>query len=207
MRILLDECLLRRLKAQFPRCALRRSIELRWADSIRMKSVIAMLFMLTIGGCRKTSAPTRNEPVAMTNPRKQLLAHIQKVGDPNRPDAPRALVSLEEFFQGNDDYGSIGYNFYPDQPSPADFHALFKRIRSRGDVVDVRVQITSHDDPDAWPATDTVWLVTSAPTAEVATWLGERFAADELFDGFLPDRSYEDILIPPGTRPVGVWWD
>jgi hypothetical protein len=52
-----------------------------------------------------------------------------------------------------------------------------------------------------------VWVFTSASASEVATWLGERFAADEIFDGFLADQAYEDIVVPPGTRPVGVWWD
>ena len=28
------------------------------------------------------------------------------------------LVTLEEFFDGNNDYSSIGYNFPPPQPSP-----------------------------------------------------------------------------------------
>ena len=33
-------------------------------------------------------------------------------------------MALEEFVDGNNDYGSIGCNFGPKQPSPHEFHEL-----------------------------------------------------------------------------------
>lgn len=143
----------------------------------------------------------------MSDPRSKLLAHIARFGDINDPDGVRPLVALEEFFQGNDDLGSIGYNFYPDQPTPSEFFSLFRGIRARDDVADVRVEIAAHDDPEAWPTSETVWIISSATPADVASWLGERFAADELHDGFPSDQAYEPLTIPEGMRAIGVWWD
>jgi hypothetical protein len=49
--------------------------------------------------------------------RDRLLARIGDVNDFSRP---RPLVTLAEFFEGNTDPASIGYNL-PGDPSPQDF--------------------------------------------------------------------------------------
>jgi len=136
-----------------------------------------------------------------------LIERISRLGDFNDADTPHPLVSLEDFFEGNDDFGSIGCNFYPEQPAPAEFYAFFLDIRSKPSVADVRVEVTQHDDPGEWPFSDTIWIVTSESTQVVAAWLGERFAADEIFAGLHSDRPYEPIPIPDGMSAVGVWWD
>ena len=138
--------------------------------------------------------------------RQRLLARI---GDINDPSTPSPLVTLEEFFEGNDDLGSIGYNFYPNQPRPSEFYALFKEIRDRPEVADVRVQVMDLEDPDRWPSTETVWVITSASVKDVEKWLGERFAADDYFEGF-HDPEYlalEPYEIPKGMKAIGIWWD
>ena len=140
-------------------------------------------------------------------PLERLKERIAPAGDLGDLAALRPLVSLEEFFEGNDDYGSIGYNFYPDQPAPSEFFAVFKQIRSRSGVADVRVEVCQHENPDDWPSTDTVWIITSAPAAEVATWLGKRFLADEIFDGWTDHVRREAYPVPPGMKPIGIWWD
>ncbi|MEM8683370.1 MAG: hypothetical protein AAGF72_08075 [Pseudomonadota bacterium] len=136
------------------------------------------------------------------DPRRKLLAEI---GDINDFSLARPLVSLESFFLGNDDYGSIGYNFYPDQPSPSEFFELFAKIRSYSAVRDVLVQVQQHEEPDAWPSADTIWIVTDASVEEVAGWLGDRFRADELFEG-IPD-GVQTIDVPAGCQAIGVWYD
>jgi hypothetical protein len=168
---------------------------------------IAVLVVGSSLGCRNdTKHPAQNVPT-VSDSRKTLLDHIARLGDVNSPATPHPLVTLEEFFEGNNDFGSIGYNFHPDQPSPQEFYQLFKKIRSNPNVADVRVQVTQHDDPEAWPVTDTVWIITSESRESVARWLGKRFAADEILDGFQPNRRYESLLIPEGMKAVGVWWD
>jgi len=143
----------------------------------------------------------------MPDHRNVLIERISRLGDVNDPETPVPLVTLEEFFEGNDDFGSIGCNFYPDQPAPAEFYAFFRAIRARPSVAEVRVQVTQHDDPKGWPFSDTIWIITSESPQTVAAWLGERFAADEIFAGLHTDRPYEPIPIPDGMSAVGVWWD
>lgn len=152
-------------------------------------------------------------------PPPHLIERINRNGDINEPATPRPLLTLEEFFEGNDDYGSIGYNFHQGQPAPAEFYKLFRRIRERPDVHTVLVQVTQHEMPDEWPSTDTVWVITSAATATVSDWLGKRFAADELVTGWddlaicWPEGEEADVqplepyAVPAGMRPIGVFWD
>jgi hypothetical protein len=47
-------------------------------------------------------------------PLETLARRINRDGDINDRETPRPLLTLEEFLKGNSDYGSIGYNFYPD---------------------------------------------------------------------------------------------
>lgn len=138
----------------------------------------------------------------MTDTRQRLL---DRIGNINDFSLPRPLVTLEEFFEGNEDYGSIGYNFYPDQPAPSEFWQFFAKIRDREDVVTVLIQVSDQEDPDGWPSTDTVWVVTSASADDVNTWLGDRFQSDELIIG-IPDHV-EHIEIPDGFEAIGVWYD
>jgi hypothetical protein len=139
-------------------------------------------------------------------PLERIARRINRNGDVNDPETPRPLLGLEEFFEGNDDYSSIGYNLYSDQPAPAEFYALFRSIRDRADVADVLVEVSQHEDPAQWPSTDTVWIITSASVDEVRAWLGERFRPDEVREGWT-DRPRERYAVPAGMKPVGVWWD
>lgn len=138
--------------------------------------------------------------------KERLVARIHQNGDVNDPQTPSPLVSLEEFFDGNDDPGSIGCNL-PGGVLPADFRAALTSIRARPDVANVLVQVTMHDDPDAWPFSDTVWIVTSATPQAVHGWMPARLAPDEVLDGFPEDRPIETCTLPPGTRAVGLWYD
>jgi hypothetical protein len=114
------------------------------------------------------------------NHRERLLARIGNINDFSRP---RPLVTLEEFFEGNNDPGSIGYNLSM-PPTPAEFYALLKTIRTRPAVRDVRIQVMDLQDPDEWPSTDLIWIITSATPQEVRTWFPKNAAPDEMIDGF-----------------------
>jgi hypothetical protein len=138
------------------------------------------------------------------NPRDRLLARIGDINDFSRP---RPLVTLEEFFDGNDDPASIGYNL-PDPPEPREFYKLLVQIRKRPDVGDVRIEVKDLEDPDGWPSTDTIWVITSALPQEVRSWFPERLAPDEVVDGFAGSASsLETYSIPKGMRAVGIWYD
>jgi hypothetical protein len=138
---------------------------------------------------------------------RRIINRINRHGDIRDPDAPRPLVALEEFFDGNNDYGSIGCNFGPKQPSPHEFHELFLSIRNKPVVHDVRVHIPDHEDPNRWPSTEMVWNITSAGTEDVRQWFGGKYEADNLLRGFPDTVKLEKVPIPAKMKAIGVWWD
>jgi hypothetical protein len=87
---------------------------------------------------------------------ERIVNRINRSGDVNHAKTPRPLLSLEEFFEGNDSFGSIGYNFYPDQPSPTEFYEFFRLVRNKPSVAAVLVEISQHEVPEEWPSTDTI---------------------------------------------------
>jgi hypothetical protein len=116
-------------------------------------------------------------------------------------------VTLEEFFDGNTDPGSIGYNL-PDPPKPKEFYDLLKRFLDRPEVSDVRIAVMDHEDLERWPSTDTIWIITSASPDQVRSWFPARLAPDETWDGF--DKAaakFEPYEVPKGMRAVGAWYD
>jgi hypothetical protein len=104
---------------------------------------------------------------------ERIVNRINRSGDVNHAKTPRPLLSLEEFFEGNDSFGSIGYNFYPDQPSPAEFYEFFRLVRNKPSVAAVLVEISQHEVPEEWPSTDTIWIITSESAQDVSGWLGD----------------------------------
>jgi hypothetical protein len=134
----------------------------------------------------------------------RITARVRRLGDPDDPETPRPLLTIDEFFKGNTVAGSIGCNLDP-MPSPEQFYDLFKAIARRPEVKDIRVQITAFDDP-SWPFSDTVYVMTSASPEEVATWFPEELRPDETWEGFV-DQPYEPYEPPAGTKPVACWWD
>ena len=86
--------------------------------------------------------------------RKELLNKIKSDGFPDK----EVVLTLDEFFIGNKDIGSIGVNLYPDQPSLATFYETFKRLIQAGQVESVYVRIADVDDTE-WFYTDTIFIV------------------------------------------------
>ena len=137
--------------------------------------------------------------------KKKRDALLARVGEVNKKRSNLVLVTLEEFFDGNDDGGSIWCNL-ESEPSPAQVFKVLKSIRNRNGVADVRVLVTQYDgDDDEWPFSDTVFIITSSPEDEVQSWFSDEYAPDEIYVDDL--SSVENIVIPVGMRPIAVWWD
>ena len=137
-------------------------------------------------------------------PLERITERVNRLGHPDVPGTPTPLVTVEEFFDGNAEVGSIGCNL-DSTPSPQQFHAVFLAIAKRPDVRDIRVQITMFDVPE-WPFTDTVYIMTSASPDEVESWFPEELKPDETWIGFV-DQAYEPYVVPAGTQAVACWWD
>jgi hypothetical protein len=79
-----------------------------------------------------------------------LLAEIDRQGGHAGDVGREPVISLELFFEGNDDPGSIGCNL-PDHPGVHHFYTVLRHIRDRADVHDVRIGITEVMSRDEWP--------------------------------------------------------
>ncbi|SDT38946.1 hypothetical protein [Actinoplanes derwentensis] len=116
----------------------------------------------------------------------ELLTEIERQDE---GDGREPLVSLELFFEDNDDHGSIGGNLSEHPGVPA-FYATLRRVRDRADVTDVLVGISVVPGGGEWPFSDRVQVVTSAPAGDVHAWVAE----------LVPDS------VAQKARAVTVWW-
>lgn len=121
------------------------------------------------------------------------------------PDCPRPLVTLEEFFEGNDDCGSIGCNLSP-MPVPRSFYDRLRSIRSQPKVQDILVEISEilENDQEAWPFSDTIYIYADAILDEVLHWAA----------ALQPDAVEEILIEAPYVselkrdfRCYRLWWD
>jgi hypothetical protein len=139
-------------------------------------------------------------------PLERITERISREGDVNKASTRRPLLTLEEFFEGNEDDCSVWCNCIP-PPSIAESFALLKQIRSRAEVADVRVEVTQFDSPKEWPFSDIVWVITKASAEQVKTCYPKVIAPDETWIGWCNGVKYEPLAIPPGMQPVACWWD
>ncbi|MBY6243948.1 hypothetical protein [Methylosinus sp. Sm6] len=154
-----------------------------------------------------------------TEKKASLMANLLALGlSPDHVGCvpPLPLVSLEEFFEGNDDQESIAVNLLSNDPAlnaHPGIQFLFnslKSIRSRPDVKDIRVEIFDIEPAlqyeDTWPFAEKVFFLTSASASDVGSWASMLHASGAV-QGY--DRGWHaNPLIPKGDS--GVWriiWD
>jgi hypothetical protein len=137
-------------------------------------------------------------------PLERITERVTRLGHPDEPGTPTPLVTVDEFFGGNAAVGSIGCNL-DSEPPPSVFYELFSAIAQRGEVKDIRIQITMFDDP-AWPFSDTVYIMTSASPEQVASWFPDELKPDETWEGFV-EQEFEPYELPVGCKAIGCWWD
>ncbi|MCL6250236.1 hypothetical protein M3P36_04125 [Altererythrobacter sp. KTW20L] len=122
-------------------------------------------------------------------------------------DVPLPLLTLEEFFDGNDFVGSIGCNL-ESIPRPADFYNWLTHVRNKPEVSDVRIQITCVDDPgNDWPFSDTIWVITSESASSVKEWVPEKLGPCETWEGWSERTKYDECHVAEGHTPIAVWYD
>lgn len=113
------------------------------------------------------------------------------------------LISLNEFFDGNDDEGSIGCNLsrHPGVPT---FRSVLQRVAARMDVQNVLVQVNEVDPGfGAWPFSDVVYVVGDIEQEVLKQELAV-LEPDEV------EPMTKDLPAPfPGsaTKIFFVWWD
>lgn len=136
-----------------------------------------------------------------------LLAEIERQGGYESGVGPEPVVSLESFFEGNDDLGSIGCNLI-DHPGVQRFFTVLRDVRERPEVTDVWVGINEMLGGDEWPFSDHVYVVTSASADDVLRWTAALYPEPEVASGWWNDTPpVKPIPAPEGMRVLTLWWD
>lgn len=139
--------------------------------------------------------------------RTQLVKKILAQGLPGY-DKPFPIVSLEEFFTGNDDLGSIGCNL-SDHPGLRRFFSVLRTIRNRPEVQDVLVTIyeCDEDDESMWPFSERVYVFTTASIDELTVWAADLQPSEVGDDGFVGGEPAAAPKLQPGMKVLSLWWD
>lgn len=135
--------------------------------------------------------------------RLALINRAKEIGLPDDSGLP--LVSLEDFFEGNDDLGSIGCNLI-DHPGVEFFYDQLKAIRAKENVSSVLVALHEVEEADdsMWPFADTVYVTTSEDPAIVFDWF-VPLQADSIGPDLTGVKNPPEI--PEGHDVCVAWWD
>jgi hypothetical protein len=138
--------------------------------------------------------------------RQALIEKVRQQGEPDPAQRRGPVVSLEDFFTGNNDLGSIGCNLLV-HPGMATFYRILQEVRNCSEVQDVLIGITDLEDTEGvWPFSDSVYILTRVPARKVARWL-RRLHPDEVADApaASPPERLPDLL--PDHAVLLAWWD
>ena len=142
--------------------------------------------------------------------RPKLLALVDKIKAAGYSYDTETVLTIEEYFDGNDEaYSNICAN-NADPPSAQRLQEFLLSIRAKPSVSDVFVRVCEFEDAlaheDAWIGSDTVFVITSESVGEVEEW----------FTPLTPSTVSEEVrlgrfnnlpVIREGSRLVAVWWD
>src|SRR5260221_7699113 len=114
--------------------------------------------------------------------REKLIGKLRQL----KPDlidsnVSNPVVSIEDYFEGNDDQGSICYNVN-EHPGLEAIHGVLKTIRGRLDVQDVLVSC-QFEDENVWPYSSHLYIYTSATKTDVECWV-DVIRQDEISEGW-----------------------
>lgn len=137
--------------------------------------------------------------------RKQLAEKIYEQGYPDAVTPP--IVSLEDFFDGNSDEGSIGCNLL-EHPGIETFYNILLKIRERENVQDVLIEIMEiEDDEDYWAFSERLYILTSADSEAVESWVNVLKPSDLDDEGYVFGTPPLAPELKNGYKVYSVWWD
>jgi hypothetical protein len=136
-----------------------------------------------------------------------LLAEIERQGGYDSGAGPEPVVSLELFFEGNNDPGSIGCNLNR-HPGVQTFFTVLRDLRERPDVHDVQIGISEVLGDNQWPFSDHVYVITSASSDDLLRLTAALRSEPEVSYGWWNDvEPAKPIPAPEGMRLQTLWWD
>jgi hypothetical protein len=136
----------------------------------------------------------------------QLLEKVRDQTLTSRHDRP--VVSIEDFFTGNEDQASIGRDLEK-HPGIDVFRDRLLALRARKDVQAVLIAITEDMGNDKWPFTDTVYVLTSATEDEIFAFVVDLSpdAVEEHDPDTLPFALARLPMPEAWYRVLTIWWD
>ncbi|MEM1337347.1 MAG: hypothetical protein AAF634_10345 [Bacteroidota bacterium] len=135
------------------------------------------------------------------NKKEKLIEKIYALGYPENEIA----VSLEDFFDGNNDAASIGPNIHTDPPSPQEFYQQLSELKKSEKVDEILIRIQDVEDLD-WPFTDTVYIVSKLSMEELKLTL-TALQPDEIYEEWMYGKPINVPEIKDGFSIYSVWWD
>jgi len=133
---------------------------------------------------------------------KREKLHLQILSQPEY-EKGRALVKIAEYFDGNDDLGSIGCNL-PHHPGLKHFKERLESLEERDDIAEVWMQIYDLGEGD-WPFSENVLIfgsIAESTLQQISESL-EPSEVSEMHIEWLPSRAPHLA----GRRYVNLWWD
>lgn len=135
------------------------------------------------------------------NKRPELLLKIIAAGFPDN----EVVLTLDEFFTGNIDPGSIAFNLYPDQPSLETFYKTFKELIQEGKIENAFVRIAEIEDTD-WFYSDTIYVVGKINFRELSDAV-EHLKPSEIYTGWMYDVPANLQANYSKMNEFSVWWN
>ncbi|MFL0250651.1 hypothetical protein ACJDT4_09485 [Clostridium neuense] len=136
--------------------------------------------------------------------REDLLEKIYEQEDEIESSLP--VVSLELFFEGNNDIGSIGCNLL-NHPGIEKFYSILKQVRNKPNVQDILVEIMEHDeDEEMWPFSERVYILTDEEEYEVIKWVRD-LQISEISQGYMYGQPKLAPKLGKGYKVYSLWWD
>ncbi|MFZ5987727.1 MAG: hypothetical protein ACOYWZ_11460 [Bacillota bacterium] len=115
------------------------------------------------------------------------------------------MVSIDDFFDGNNDKGSFAANACTKDIDVNEFYLIFKRIMAEENVEDIWILINDIEDECAY--SDTAFISTNADKKQIYQWFGEAFPSD-VGEVDHNDKVYERISpLREGYKLFNLWWD
>jgi hypothetical protein len=153
-------------------------------------------------------APRTARP--LSSARDALWARLRDAGWNERLPAahPRFVLPASAFFDADMDVGSLAPNLVGLEGAPPHelFEQVFTDVASEPSVSGIFVSVLPDSEPDRWPSSDMVYVVTAAPLAQVKAWV-ERLEPAEVRDAGEPLEIANPFSVPAGQRVYSIWWD
>lgn len=136
--------------------------------------------------------------------RKKLVEKIYAQGYPDAKTT--SIVSLEDFFEGNSDEGSIGCNLL-DHPGIETFYRVLCNIREKENVQDVLVEIMEIDEDEKyWPFSERVYVLTNAEQSLLNEWF-KVLEPSDIDEGYVFGEPVYAPKLLSGYKVYSIWWD